>query len=192
MPLKTQDYIHSKLDATLSLEYFDFSFDEHNKSVLTEWTEWRYILGEHLRDPLIIRRKLCSFLRRSYLKFQKIINIKQHYDVELAKASNWFSITEACCDYILSKSSWLKDNFKYTHVSDEIAIPTLIINSPFRENISRESIRKIYWNRGATYTWNKDDLDELLTSSSLFARKFTSKDMNFIYKLSNIIKYPLM
>ncbi len=189
LPLKSQDYIHSKLDVSPKLEYFDFSLSEQHKITLTNWTKWRYIFEEYLRDSCIIRRKFCSLLRRSYLKIQKDFNWKRHYDVELAKASNWFSVTEECCDYILTKSSWLEDNFKYVHVSDEIAIPTLIFNSPFYIRRSKESIRKIDWNRGGPYTWLKDDLEELLTSTSLFSRKFSSNDMHFINKIKyHIIK----
>lgn len=183
LPLKTQAYIHSKLDASPTLEYFDFSFSEHNKEALINCTEWRYILREYVHDSLVIRRTLCSFARKCYLQFQKILNLKKNYNVELVKASNWFSVTEACCDYILSKASWLEDNFKYSCGPDEIAIPTLVFNSPFHSNVSKDTIRKIDWNRGEPYTWCKEDINELLSSTSLFARKFASNDMDFISKI---------
>ncbi len=187
LPLKSQNYIHSKLDSSPTLEYFEYSFDENNKINIAKNAEWRYLFEEYLKNPSYLKRKFCSFIRKSYLKIQTIFNLRKQYNIELAKASNWFSITEPCCDYILSKSRWLENSFKYTHVPDEIAIPSLIFNSNYYKNISSESIRKIDWDRGSPYTWQIEDYNDLISSNYLFARKFSSNDMIFIHMIKDMI-----
>lgn len=183
LPLKKQDYIHEQLDSTPEMEYFDLDPREYGREELIRRTKWRFLFGEHYRDPCIFRRKFCSFVRNAFLKFQQILKIGKHYDVELAKGSNWFSVTESCSDYILSNTKWLKQNFRYAHAPDEIAISTLFRNSSFYKMMSQISIRKIDWKRGGPYTWQDEDYEELINSSALFARKFSSKNLELVYKI---------
>jgi hypothetical protein len=128
---------------------------------------------------------VCSFLRNAFLELQRTLKWQKNFDVKLARGSNWFSITEPCCDYFIEHIKWLKQNFGYSHTPDELAIPTLFVNSPFYHNLARHSIRKIDWKRGAPYTWQDMDYEELINSSNLFARKFSSKNLELIYKIRN-------
>ena len=67
------------------------------------------------------------------------------------------------------------------------------MNSPFKDSlfsfdqIEQGNQRKIDWTRGSPYTWKGTDIDEIIHSDLLFARKFSSDQLDLI----NIIKYHL-
>lgn len=44
-------------------------------------------------------------------------------------------------------------------------------------------MRHIGWRDGVLIDFEAKDLDELLSSKALFARKFNSRDMAFLYKI---------
>ena len=47
-------------------------------------------------------------------------------------------------------------------------------------------IRAIDWTRGDPYVWKKEDLSLLLESDDLFARKFSSDDMEIVMKVKEL------
>jgi hypothetical protein len=65
--------------------------------------------------------------------------------------------------------------FKYVFIPDEIFFQTIILNSPFKENVIDNDLRCIDWSGRGGFRptiWCKDDLEELSKSAALFARKF--------------------
>lgn len=71
---------------------------------------------------------------------------------------------------------------KDTKCADEVFLQTLVLNSSFKDNVAPHkdddnlmALRLIDWNRGAPYIWTSHDIDEILQSDAMFARKF---DMN--------------
>lgn len=60
---------------------------------------------------------------------------------------------------------------------------------PLPENIYRPedeaagNMRLIDWHRGGPYVWKKRDYDELVQSDKLFARKFSSDQMELVNHL---------
>ena len=55
-------------------------------------------------------------------------------------------------------------------------------------NSYHSCLRKIDWNRGTPYVWRSDDFEELTNDDYLFARKFSSCDMDIVLKIRNYIK----
>ncbi|MFR5148688.1 MAG: beta-1,6-N-acetylglucosaminyltransferase [Ruminococcus sp.] len=51
----------------------------------------------------------------------------------------WFSITEGAAKWIVSKSDFIKKVFKNTYCCDEIFAQTVLMNSPFANNIYKYS-----------------------------------------------------
>ena len=83
----------------------------------------------------------------------------------------------------LSCSSFIKDNpkirrfAKYTWAPDEFLIPTLIMNSPFRETVVPENYRYIDWSQGGPNPkiFTVEDFEALKKTNKLLARKFDIK-----------------
>jgi hypothetical protein len=63
--------------------------------------------------------------------------------------------------------------FEHVLHPDEIFFHTILMNSPLRETIVDDHLRYIDWSRDpGPATLGVSDLDELVRSSRLFARKF--------------------
>lgn len=92
----------------------------------------------------------------------------------------WFSITQALAEYVLSQKKWIKKTFSNTSCSDELFLQTLVYNSDFRQALYMPNdqsdyhscLRYIDWQRGAPYTFTSADYEDLIGSDYLFARKF--------------------
>lgn len=101
--------------------------------------------------------------------------------------SNWFSITDAFANYVISQEPLIRKQFRHTCCCDEIFLQTLCFNSPFKDNVYAGTgysefedgcLRHIDFNRGRPYTFRKGDIDELinLPDHVLFARKFDYRE----------------
>lgn len=97
------------------------------------------------------------------------------------------SITDAAVHCLLKNENYIRQRFKYTNCPDEIYKQTVLMNNGFgnkkyvASTNENSAIRSIDWKRGRPYTWTMADLQELLESDNLFARKFsTAKDKELI------------
>jgi hypothetical protein len=96
---------------------------------------------------------------------------------KLVGRSNWFTITSKAAQYILN---FIADHpqvvqfFKYTWGADEVMMPTILYNSPFKDRIS-ENLVYVDWtgrSDGHPKVLTMEDRSPLLQSKKLFARKF--------------------
>jgi hypothetical protein len=91
--------------------------------------------------------------------------------------SQWLTLTAASAQYVVN---YLRDNpkirkfFRLTWGSDEIAIQTILYNSPFKNKIENNNYRYIDWSaqKASPKTLTMADADKLINSPCLFARKF--------------------
>ncbi len=89
----------------------------------------------------------------------------------------WWTMDVACAQYVVDfmKANPQLDRFlKLTWAADEFLIPTLLMNSPFREQLVNDNLRYIDWSEGNARpkTLRLSDLNSLLQSDKLIARKF--------------------
>lgn len=107
--------------------------------------------------------------------------------------SSWWTITPDCAAYIVQ---FMKNNPKlerfmqYTWGSDEFLIATIIMNSPFKENVVNNNLRFITWSDGVANPriLTQNDLTEIKTSAKFFARKFdTTVDVRVMDELDQLI-----
>jgi hypothetical protein len=88
----------------------------------------------------------------------------------------YWCITRDCAEYI---SGFVKNNpqfvkfFKYVDIPDEIFFHTIIMNSCFTQNVVNDDMRCIDISEGrGPRIWCKDDIEILIQSKALLARKF--------------------
>lgn len=90
----------------------------------------------------------------------------------------WWCFSRKCIEYI---NEFLKENpaflnyFNYVFIPDEIFFQTLILNSPFKNNVINDDLKYIDWenpNPTPPAILEKSDFQKLLNSPKLFARKF--------------------
>lgn len=189
LPLKSQDYIHSFFAQHRGKEFVGITHSEFNMNDLRNKTCF-YWLGMKYRRGNWFIRKIPSVL----VLVQRLVGVRRKYDVELAKGPNWFSITNALCEHLLAHSSEILRRFRYVSCPDEIFLQTEVVNSPFIHAIYdpddqfRSCMRKIDWHRGSPYTWRSCDFEELVSSDRLFARKFSSADMEIVERIVDYVK----
>jgi hypothetical protein len=64
--------------------------------------------------------------------------------------------------------------FRHVKMPDEIFVPTVLLNSPFRDSVVGQEVHYVDWSRGGAHpkTLGVEDYDRIIESGKLFARKF--------------------
>lgn len=117
-----------------------------------------------------------------FVEQQKKEGLKRSFFRDLIPygSSCWFTLTqnmvEYVCKYVEDNQRELFDYFKYVLISDEILIPSVIVNSPYRDKIVNSNHRYIDWRTGPEYPrmLTMADYNDMIKSDCLFARKFSS------------------
>ncbi len=185
--VKSIKYIHDFFNKNNGKEYIHYMLmtKERQKHAFT----YRRIDKYHLYDYYnyksketkdVIIRGIDSILRKLQ-RGLKLIGIHRRYSSEfptLYGGPTWWSLTYNVCRYIIDyvdKNPAFYERFKNTQSSDEILIHTLVMNSPYRENVINNNLRYSYFERGAPHPnpLTMEYLPELSKENILFARKFT-------------------
>jgi len=91
--------------------------------------------------------------------------------------SSWWAIPPDCARYIvdfMASNKSLQRFMAYTWGADEFLIATLIMNSPFKDQVVNDNLRYITWSNGIANprVLMKDDLAPMKLSEKFIARKF--------------------
>lgn len=184
MPIKTPKEIFEFFEQCGNKEFITFEDIEILENKFN-WIKYYYFFGRLSKNS-----KLMKGLEYISLTIQRIIGIDRikGNKTEYMNGDNWFSITNELAEYVMSQSTTLKKQYKYTKSSDEIFLHTIVHNSKFKDNLYKKDynnkhencMRKIDWERGRPYIFRKSDFDELISTNCMFARKFDEKIDNEI------------
>jgi hypothetical protein len=154
----------------------------------------RHFYDVQLLNPRQGRTRPSRVLRQGLVRMNNAINAclpDRNFPLALTpcRGSQWWCLSDACMEHIVR---FLEVNdryvafFRFTKASDEIFFHTIVNASPFKDR----AVHHFDWSsqddndRGSHYVdWtgdgaspkvlDEDDLDRLLRSSCLFARKFS-------------------
>lgn len=179
--LKTQDEIHKFFDQNQGREFVEFDNQQIDDEYL-ERVKYYYlfqdIYGRNRKNLFFLGLFAIDKILLSIQKVLKVNRIKK-LNMEFQKGTNWFSITHDFAEYVIMQEEWIYKTFKYSLSGDELFLQTILINSRFKDNLSRPShlvenlnMRLIDWVRGKPYTWRKEDYNILINSNMFYARKF--------------------
>ena len=176
-PLKSQEEIHLFFEEHAGWEFLHF-----------DSTEFEPMLRERISLYHFFRESSCPLAEpadRVLTLLQRFFHVDRlkNENISLQKGANWFSITHAFAEYVLSKENWIQKHFRRSVCADELLLQTLAVNSPFMERIfdpfgselSLGNLRYIDWERGTNnspYIFQKEDAAFLKSLPHLFARKF--------------------
>ena len=180
LPIKTQDEIHTFFQENQGREFVEYWNDEKSQYDALRRVRYYYVFNRYKKRASFWIHAFTTPIRNIFLIMQKLAgwNRLRGKEIEIKKGSQWFSITEACCRYVLDHESDIYRLFHHTLCPDELFLQTIVWNSPFRkalyniDNPHLGSMRAIDWDRGNPYVWQKTDMDYLKGSPYLFARKF--------------------
>lgn len=184
LPLKPPAEILAFFDAHPGKEFLQFDLPEKMPCYVPRF-RYFHLFQSRFGRALSRREKTVAFYANSaVLAVQKILGIDRTRCEKrvFAKGAQWFSITRALAEYVLSEEAWIRRVFRETLCCDEVFLHTLVANSPFRnalfhiefDNSQESYMRLIDWTRGSPYTFHASDFSELVNSSMLFARKFSA------------------
>lgn len=154
--------------------------------------KYYHLFNNNFRSKNRVKRKICSILYHVLLEIQKILKINRlkNKDIMIRKGCNWFSITDDLARYVLTQEKMVKKVFNHSHCADELFLQTLVYNSKFKNNIYKISnndcesvMRLIDWKRGFPYTFKGEDFDLIKNSRMIFARKFSSENIEIVEKI---------
>lgn len=175
LPLKTQDEIHAFFRDNNGKEFMLFDEEAYRTGNFHDRVLYYYFFGNLGFNT---RKKIGHGLRlldKMSVKLQKALHIRRKPVFTLYKGGQWFSITDEMVQYVLSRRDDVKRQFNHTFLTDEIFMPSVAMSSPMRDNIVRNDLRAIDWERGLPYTFRKEDVPTLLASESLWGRKFNQR-----------------
>lgn len=177
LPLKSQDAIHEYFKMHEGDEFVDLFSSEFNlQNRVNYYNFFRKGIGRG-STPFT---KLLKKFSHTIVYFQKLLGIKRNKFTKFQKGANWFSITDSFARYVVEKKDWIDKVFAYTECGDEVFLQTILINSDYFQNIhsldfdnSVDTIKRlIIFENYKPHVFIDDDLELLLDTSALFARKF--------------------
>ncbi|HFU3707834.1 TPA: beta-1,6-N-acetylglucosaminyltransferase [Streptococcus suis] len=177
LPLKSQDEIHEFFKMHKGDEFVDFFSAEFS---LVNRVNYYNLFRKKIGRGNTITTNLLKRISHLLIFFQKIVGIKRNKQVEFQKGANWFSITDSFARYLVEKKEWIEKVFAYTECGDEVFLQTILINSDYFQNVhsldydnSVDTIKRlIIFENYKPHVFIEKDLELLLHTSALFARKF--------------------
>lgn len=191
LPIKSQEYIHSFLDRNEGKEFIGYTWVDMPEEFRRKVQCW-HLFPEDFKNRNLIKK----VLRAGFIRIQELLRVYRNSSIPFKKGSQWVSVTDGMARYFVDNIEWIRKIFRNTFCCDELVMQTLCWMSPFKKNIfslasdGEGCMRLIGWRQsqnGGEWTlkdWAKEDFGLLSSSDALFARKFNSKDMEFIKRVS--------
>ncbi len=183
LPLYSQNYIHEFFSLKRGKQLF-MPMDSNPDEEENKMHRYNFLMKDFGSDNLIIQR-----MWRLLLQMQHFIGIRRNQGIKFQKASNWVSITAEAVKYLLSIKKDILNRYNYTMCGDEFFIPSELLNSGREWDIEfndRLLLHEIKNANAVVYT--NEDINTILMSNCLFARKFSSESVNLINLLEEKTK----
>lgn len=191
MPLVGQDEIHSFFMKNRGKEFIGFSNYPGLQQEVDRKMRW-HLFPKHFQR--VFKLTPVSVTRSLVLRIQSVLGIRKGKNCDLKKGTQWISVTDAFIRYMIQEKPRVRKLFTHTFCPDEIFAQTLCWNSSFKdcifdvENEGHGCMRAIGWRNGILLPWTMDDYKELKSSGMLFARKFSSDNMDVVELILNDVK----
>lgn len=179
LPIKRKEQIDAFFEKNSGKEFIHFDSPKVSKSDIERISYYHLFPG---------RQKINRKLDGAFIRLQKCLHINRlsRINWEIQKGANWFSITNKLAEYILSQKKLIKKLFSYSLCGDEVFLQTIVHNSEFRNCLYvnrytgdyHSCMRYIDWNRGNPYVFKENDVEDLIESDYMFARKFSCESNN--------------
>ncbi|HWO76916.1 MAG TPA: beta-1,6-N-acetylglucosaminyltransferase [Bacillus sp. (in: firmicutes)] len=180
-PIKDNKQIEEYFNAAANNSFINYFKVPSTKEWVNEGGGVNRIIYYHFnKHP---RKRFCRkrILNRGITLLLKKIGVKRKPPIEISKfygGSQWWSLTNECCAYVLKFIQERPDvfhYFKYVHVPDEMFFQTVLLNSKYKGNIINNNLTYIYWDvipSESPVTLDETHFDKIKDSSDLWARKF--------------------
>lgn len=187
-PIKTQDQIHDFFDRNEGMEFIGFA-DASDDEIRYRANHY-FLFSESFKSQNLTKRAI----RNTVLAFQELFHIQRNRGLCIKKGSQWCSLTHSFVLYVLDKKDFVLEVFHNTFCPDEMFVQTLCFNSDFYHRVYdtksefNGNKRYIKWVDGELRGLEESDMDDMLRSDRMFARKFSVDNMVLIDKLITFVR----
>lgn len=179
LPIKSKEKIQQFFEENNGKEFIHFGTRQYQQDIQQRYNVYHFFSKQLGRER---DKKLWVDLETYSLAIQRRLHIDRTKKKSFSfyGGANWCSITAGLAAYAVRNYPKYKRAFWATQISDEAVWQTIVMDSPFKdqlyisgfENNYDGCLRHIDWNRGAPYVFRSGDFNELMTSTCMFARKF--------------------
>lgn len=175
LPIKNQNAIHEFFCVNSGKNYIKIDPNAmasgYALARIRDYHFFQNLIGKKEGHIIGLLRRLDSFC----LSLQRLLSIDRlkNCSKKIYKGTNWFSITDAMVQTVLSEKKFIKKYCYWSLCADEIFLQTVAMNSDLKSTLVDDDLRCIDWQRGNPYTYLLNDYDSLVSNSKLFARKFS-------------------
>ena len=164
------------------------NFITYDPSHDSEW--WQHAANRYEKYHLTDWKIKGTFYLEKALNF--FSSSRKFPDYEILYGGNkstWWTISSECASYLIEvfdKNKKLRKFLQFCWGTDEFVIPTLILNSPFRDSVVNNNMRYIDWTEGnaSPKLLMLADFEKIRSSNMHFARKFDlDQDENILNKI---------
>lgn len=191
MPIRTISQINAFFEKHSGKEFIHFDAPSVSKLVRDRIAKYNFCPG---------RKQWQKQINGFFVKLQKLIkyNRLKKLDWNVMKGANWFSITNNLAQNIVQNRKMIEKIFRFSFCGDEVFLQTYVYNSEFKKNLYYMGfdnnyiacMRFIDWDRGNPYVFQLQDVEDLVASGYLFARKFDYiKYPDAVNKLVKLLTY---
>lgn len=192
IPIKSQDYIHEFFELNKGKEFIGFTQGNISHEIKRKVNRY-HLWSNHFKRVGFIGNSM-RIIRSIHLKVQEALSIERNKGFEFRKGTNWVSVTSEFVEMLLSKKNSVLSTYQNTFCPDEIFKQSLCWDSVFKENVydiynSRNSSKRmIQWVNNKIVDWCEEDIEFLLSSSGIFARKFSNENIAVATEIIKKIK----
>lgn len=196
LPIKSQDEIHDFFDRNDGKDFIHFGTEAYQRDTICRYNVYHFFTKQlgRKRD-----KKLWCDAETYSLAIQRRLHIDRTKKCKMTfyAGANWVSITNNFAQFAVKEYKKYRKHFRFVQISDELIWQTMIMNSPYKDNLYLTGfkndysacVRYIDWDRGNPYVFRIDDYDALMKSDCMFARKFDEKiDKEIIEKIYLTLK----
>jgi hypothetical protein len=181
-PIKSATFISDFLKENIGKEFMLFKYFD------TEWQESNARVEKyHLTDMTFKGRYVVEQLLNFFMPKRKF-----PVDLRLCGKETFWTLSLECAVYVVNyidSNKQLSNFLRYTWGSDEFIFQSIIMGSPFKDNVVNKNYRLINWPPGSDRPnigdrpniFVTEDFERIMASDSLFGRKFDiRKDENIL------------
>lgn len=188
-PIKTQEYMSSLLAKKRDVSYMEF-FELPDE----RWANGGMERVDHIHSLLfgkriVLPKRISRAIHGSLLR----LKIAQQADFRFYGGSSYFTLsskhTKYVYDFIKNNSDYVRF-FKNSYISDEVFFQTILLNSPYKEEIVNDNLRLVDWSGPVDYPtiFTANDKNTIKRSKAIFARKFdVSKDAEILDYIDKVL-----
>lgn len=179
LPIKSKQQIYRFFEEHNGKEFIHFGTEQYQEDIQQRFNVYHFFsrqLGRK-RD-----KKLWVDLETYSLAIQRRLRVDRTKKraFSIYGGANWCSITAGLAEYAVGNYRKYKRAFRASQISDESVWQTIVMDSPYKNNLYRSGfdndyiscVRYIDWNRGTPYVFRAEDFEDLMRSEYIFARKF--------------------